>query len=248
MEGTKNKRERSTLYPAITVDECFEKIELIDKIEGKLYPDNSIAQAIGMSEKTNFFRSTMSALRQYGLIIKSQGDYKLTERSYEYLHKSKDEQKKDIKLQAFLNAPLYKKLVEKYENQVLPPTDELAEVLLGQEFGLTNKTKDLAAEIFLKSLEQLNLLENEVLVTNLSENKTKTSSKGERKLIRKKIKKEQQDAKKSEGYYNFEIPTLSGENALIKIPQNVSEKDLEFIQLYVENMLPVFLKNLRSEK
>ena len=48
--------------------------------------------------------------------------------------------------------------------------------------------------------------------------------------------------------YNFEIPTLSGEAAIIKIPQSVSAKDLDFIQLYIENMLPVFLKNLRNEE
>ena len=33
----------------------------------------------------------------------------------------------------------------------------------------------------------------------------------------------------------------------IFIPQNVTEKDLDFITLYIENMLPTFISNLKEE-
>lgn len=47
--------------------------------------------------------------------------------------------------------------------------------------------------------------------------------------------------------YCFTIPTLSGSVAKVIIPQNVTEKDLDFITLYIENMLPTFISNLKEE-
>lgn len=259
MAAEDNKRERSALYPMITVNDCFEIIELIDKIGGKVYSSGSIAKALGMSEKTNSYRAKISTLRQYGLIAGSQGTFRLTTLSNEYLYPTRDEQKHNAKLQAFYGVPLYKKLVEKFENQALPPIDKLANVLLGEEFGLTKGTKDSAVDNFMKSLEQLNLLINGVLVNN-------SLRSGEAEIISEKKETEPYDVINEESqtrhvehvepvgrgtsdkFYNFEIPTLGGDAAIIKIPQGITKKDLDFIQLYIENMLPVFLKNLRSEE
>lgn len=96
MENLDNKRERSALYPTITVNECFEIVETISKIGGKVYSSGSIAQALGMSEKTNSFRAKISTLRQYGLISGIQGTLKLTNISNEYLYPIEDEQKKKL--------------------------------------------------------------------------------------------------------------------------------------------------------
>lgn len=250
MENLDNKRERSALYPTITVNECFEIVETISKVGGKVYSSGSIAQALGMSEKTNSFRAKISTLRQYGLISGIQGTLKLTNISNEYLYPIEDEQKKKAKLQAFLEVPLHKKIIEKFENQALPPADKLANVLLGKEFGLTKNTKDSAVDIFLKSLEQLNLLINGVLTLGLQDDENKVVDTVENTMFQSENRTEERRSEmiSSDKYYNFEIPTLSGEAAIIKIPQSVSAKDLDFIQLYIENMLPVFLKNLRNEE
>ena len=47
--------------------------------------------------------------------------------------------------------------------------------------------------------------------------------------------------------YCFTIPTLSGSVAKVVIPQDVTEKDLDFITLYIQNMLPTFISNLKEE-
>ena len=124
MENLDAKRERSALYPVITVDECFEIIETIDKIGGKVYSNSSVAQAMRLSEKTNSFRAKISTLRQYGLISGMQGTLKLTDVANMYLYPIKDEQKKEAKMKAFLNVALYKKLIERFENQGLPSPDK----------------------------------------------------------------------------------------------------------------------------
>lgn len=243
-----NKRERSALYPMITVDECFDIIELVEKKGGKVHASSSIAQVLGVSEKTNSFRSKISTLRQYGLIAGNQGTYKLTDISTDYLYPTDDKQRKNAKLQAFLNVPLYKKLIEKYENQALPAMDKLANILLGKEFGLTKNTKDSAVEYFVKSLEQLGLLVNGVLILDALESKDSVMQEEETVQKGNEIEEATLEKEILEKHYTFEIPILSGETAVVKIPQSVTDKDLDFIQLYIENMLPVFLKNLRSEE
>ena len=68
---------------------------------------------------------------------------------------------------------MYKKLIEKFENQGLPSADKLANILLGKEFGLTKNTKDVAVEVFIRSLEQLNILITGVLVLEANVNESK---------------------------------------------------------------------------
>ena len=59
---------------------------------------------------------------------------------------------------------------------------------------------------------------------------------------KKEIKVEEQETG-----YNFEIPTLGKKSARFYIPDGVTEKDIDYIKLYIENMLPVFLENLKVE-
>ena len=249
MESMDNKRERSALYPMMTVEECFETIKIIDGIGGKVFSVNAIADALGVSEKTNSFRAKISTLKQYGLLQGVQNTYRLTENANRYLYPIEDKQRKDSMVDAFLCVALYKKLVEKYENQALPPQERLANLLLNKEYGLTKNTKDTAAELFITSLQQLGLLVNGVLMLkpetvtlkkSIEEAEVSGDVVGEDKTF---IEEKKIDADK---YYNFEIPTLSGDVAKIIIPQNVTLKDLDFIQMYIENMLPVFLNNLRT--
>ena len=45
----------------------------------------------------------------------------------------------------------------------------------------------------------------------------------------------------------FEIPTMGKKTARFYIPDGVTEKDIDYIKLYIEKMLPVFLENLKTE-
>ena len=47
--------------------------------------------------------------------------------------------------------------------------------------------------------------------------------------------------------YLFEIPTMGKKTARFYIPDGVTEKDIDYIKLYIEKMLPVFLENLKTE-
>lgn len=253
MENVDSKRERSALYPVMTVEECFETVKVIDSLGGKVYSSGAIAKALNMSEKTNAFRAKLSTLKQYGLIQGTQNTYKLTEISNQYLYPIEDKQKKESMLAAFSCVSLYKKIVEKYENQALPTQERLANLLLSKEYGLTKNTKDIAAELFLTSLQQLGLLVNGILVIGniekaFDEESANRNNNFEESEVQKKEVLETREREVVEKKYCFEIPMLSGEATKIVIPTSVTERDLDFIQMYVETMMPAFISNLRETK
>lgn len=53
--------------------------------------------------------------------------------------------------------------------------------------------------------------------------------------------------RQQEDGYLFEIPTMGKKTARFYIPDGVTEKDIDYIKLYIEKMLPVFLENLKTE-
>ena len=57
---------------------------------------------------------------------------------------------------------------------------------------------------------------------------------------------ESQTHQQEDGYL-FEIPTMGKKTARFYIPDGVTEKDIDYIKLYIEKMLPVFLENLKTE-
>lgn len=97
----------------------------------------------------------------------------------------------------------------------------------------------------------MGLLQNGVLCFDLTEDKELSDSDDcyeevpaaqSSKHAKKEIKVEEQETG-----YNFEIPTLGKKSARFYIPDGVTEKDIDYIKLYIENMLPVFLENLKVE-
>lgn len=97
----------------------------------------------------------------------------------------------------------------------------------------------------------MGLLQNGVLCFDLTEDKElsdsddcyeEVSAAQSSKHAKKEIKVEEQETG-----YNFEIPTLGKKSARFYIPDGVTEKDIDYIKLYIENMLPVFLENLKVE-
>lgn len=240
----KNIKERSPLYPVFTVNEIVDFVNEIVNIGGKRISIKTVADTLGVSEKTNSFRSKISTAKQFGLLKGSNGVVELTELSKRIVYPVNELDTKKAMLESFLSAPLYNKLVEKYENKGLPDQDKLSNILL-LEYGLTKSAKDIAAAKFIESAEQVGVLKNGVIVLNSDNEEV------DYKVIRENVTSldENIDNKSSADKleYCFTIPTLSGASAKVVIPREVTEKDLDFITLYIQNMLPTFISNLKEE-
>ena len=244
-------KERSPLYPIFSINDTIDFVKEIVKIGGKKVSVETVASVIGMSVKTNSFKSKISTAKQFGLIRGAGGAIELTDLAKKLIYAVDDHETQHLLIEAFLTAPLYRKVAERYENQALPSADKLSNILL-LEYGVTKTAKDIAAAKFVESAEQLGVLKNGIIYLEPEEDVPSAQVAPELHAddVPTKVdhqNKQQDYVAPEESGFCFTIPTLSGASAKITIPQNVTSKDLDFITLYIQNMLPAFISNLKEE-
>lgn len=244
----KTVKERSPLYPIFSINETLDFVREIVKIGGKKVSVETVATVIGMSVKTNSFKSKISTAKQFGLIRGSGGAVELTDLAKKIVYAVSDSETQKALIECFLSAPLYRKIAERYENQAVPPVDKLGNILL-LEYGITKNAKDIAAGKFIESAEQIGILKNGIILLDADEVLDPAPVQYEAPTVNSDtpIQKTNAMSQPEESGYRFTIPTLSGSMAHVVIPQDVTEKDLDFISLYIQNMLPAFISNLKEE-
>lgn len=241
-------KERSPLYPIFSINESVDFVKEIVKIGGKKVSVETIASVIGMSVKTNSFKSKISTAKQFGMIRGAGGAVELTDLAKRIVYSVDDSETKKALIESFLSAPLYRKIAERYENQAVPPVDKLSNILL-LEYGVTKNAKDNAAGKFVESAEQIGILKNGIILLVADEDFEPTPARDNvpAATTEAPVQKANAIPAQEESGYRFTIPTLSGSMARVIIPQDVTAKDLDFITLYIQNMLPAFISNLKDE-
>ena len=255
-EVVKGTKERSALYPAVALNECIEFIELVNKLGGRKVALTSIADAVGVSTTTYSFKAKISSSKQFGLIKSAGGAVELSDTAKRLLYPTDDISTKELLLQCLMTAPLYRKLIERYDDQAVPTEERLGNILL-QEYSITRSAKDIAAKKFLASVEHAGILQNGVLILNPNSDegdgerqdvvpKDQTASNIDSGNEKQYAVATQAKGLQTEGYH-FAIPTLSGATAQVTIPKEITAKDLDYILLYIQSMLPAFIENLKDE-
>lgn len=252
MKGTK---ERSAVYPAVALDECVEFIRLINNIGGRKVALSSIADSLGVSPATYSLRAKVSSSKQFGLIKSIGGAVELCEMAKKILYPTDDASSKQLLVECLLTAPLYKKLIERYNDSAVPTIERLGNILL-QEHNITRTAKDNAAKKFVASLEYAGVLQNGVLLLDDCENeRQENNDSNDNEHLEQAHIGVESDASTTPtsnrnndvAAYHFAIPTLSGATAQVTIPKDVTVKDLDYILLYIQSMLPAFIDNLKDE-
>ena len=157
------EREKSALYPGATWDECMELIKKIGSFNLKAVSYQELARKYGLSSTTTkSFTAKIGAAKQFGLVTTAQGNtIQLTDASKKLLYPT-GESVRSIELACFAQAPLYSKLISKYDGVALPAQELLANILMN-EHRITRSVKDSAAKCFLESAEQLGLIKGGIL-------------------------------------------------------------------------------------
>lgn len=249
------KKQKSALYPAATIEECLEILNILKSLGGKSCSVQTIADKIGVSITTNSFKAKISSAKQFGLIDNVRGVIQLTERGRSILYPTSSVIERDILIDCFQSAPLYIKIIQSFMGKALPSPERLANELLKPMYGITVAGKDLAADCFIKSAEYLGIIQNGILSFDKLEN-TDTETVVENVddgIIETQVeiqdKKSTTQTEKSVAFnsgYHFQIPMLSGATAEIYLPDNIKIIDLDFFEQAVNCMLPLFIKNLKT--
>lgn len=253
LPNSRKNREKSVRYPAISINECLEFIRRVDGLGGDSISYASILSMMNLkSQTTKSFQVRISAAKQFGLLQTGRGNAQLTDLARKIFYPSGGEKESEhLKLEAFCNPPLYAKLIERFKDKSLPEATQLGNILMN-EYHIIKQVKDVAASCFIESADSLGLLKTGVLHIDRNETEQAASADadGDRNLGTEEAVSDvpAETGKlidKEEGYL-FEVPTLGKKSAKFYIPDGVTEKDIDYIKMYIEKMLPVFLDNLKK--
>lgn len=249
----KKPREKSALYPAIPISECYDFVRQIDKLGGKAVSYASILNTMGLtSPSTKSFLNRIGASKQFGFITTGGSTAQLTDLARRILYPSAGElESKKLLIEAFCNPPLYARLITRFRDKAVPSQSQLGNILMN-EYRIIKQVKDNAAKCFIESADYLGLLKNGVLCMDMdiTQSQSSPSNIDNQEAQSTQADFSQEGSEKTnqhEDGYLFEIPTMSKKTASFYIPDGVTEKDIDYIKLYIEKMLPVFLENLKTE-
>jgi hypothetical protein len=137
-EKTKRKVHRSPGYPFFDLTEAIQKADAVYKAEKRTATTlEVIASHMGYSQAVGIGGRAVSALRQYGLIEESSGQYRISDLGYTLIHfDHNSEEWRRAVIDAAARPILFKELAEKYQNNASDAT--LRNELLNRGFNPTS--------------------------------------------------------------------------------------------------------------
>lgn len=157
--------QRSAAYPSYTILESLDLATKIYKSFSTSYraTREQIADALGYGK--NSINIKLSTATQYGLLdmVSKQG-YQVTKLFVQWHRPMSEKSQKEALVEAFRNPPLYQKLLQTFEGDILPPQTPLASILL-HNHNISDKACDKAAEIFVENAKIVNALNEDRLLS-----------------------------------------------------------------------------------
>jgi hypothetical protein len=238
-EPMKKTREKSVRYPANDLKECVDFLSIVHSIGGrKDAPIESILSKLNLtSSETKSFRYLVSSSEIFGFIEKTNGGIKPTEFGTLILYPPEGEdQKRQLLVDAFKIPQLYQKIIERYDNMILPNNVILRNVFL--HLGIAPKALDNAVEAFINSAQYANVIDssNRLRITNTDKKTASPSKPSELASEDLKLKSTFSQLpvedlgdlqKKSTDYHKFEFIISTGKKAYVQIPMDCKKEDLE---------------------
>ncbi len=150
-----------TLFPHFTIDDVMPRMREIANhygVGGQTATRKEMAIVLKKAENTlvYFFISAI----QYGLLVPV-GKGLQVSRLYERIETPiyGDTDRKAAKVEAFNNSPLYKKLIENFNNRILPNEEGLSNALKTKDYGVNSVTCGKAAKVFYENGRAIGIID-----------------------------------------------------------------------------------------
>ena len=171
----KVKKERSTAYPGIAVQDAigFSKI-LVDSYGKSPFNRDAALQALKLKPGGSSF-TKVAALVHYGLLTRQGNAYGISELAERIIYFTSEEAQKAAIVEAVLKPKLFNSLVTEYTGRAVP---NLLRNILIQQHKINRNVADNVADIFKSSIEHAGLYMNGI-ITSVPATTSEVSDTGE---------------------------------------------------------------------
>ncbi|WP_143463753.1 hypothetical protein [Levilactobacillus enshiensis] len=235
---------KSSKYPRIDFDAALDFVKELDKnFSANTISYEEVEQMLGVkTNATAKFSKNVSTAEQFKLIETAGKTIQIAALARKILHPTSDndEDVMKLKISSFMSSPLYSTLFDRFLKTGLPTEGVLANILLN-EYGILKSVKNTAAKNFLKSLDELGLMQDGVLKqVSVDEDSVKGSEGSDN---------EGQEAANLQGigthgeeYVSLVLPLMQGQ-AVLKVPRESLEstEKLKFLKTLINANLDAFI-------
>jgi len=148
--GEKKTLDSSSIkFPYLDQDDSVEIAKKVFEIGGKSCDKVALAAAFNVSVEGGGFGLRMATAKMFGFIATEKKSVALTELGQRVVDPATE---KAARAESFLEVPLYEKLYEDYQGQLLPGNDGLESHII--KLGVAPKQKDKARQVFQRAAKQ----------------------------------------------------------------------------------------------
>lgn len=148
--GEKATLDRSSIkFPYLDQDDSVELARKVFELGGKSCDKVALAAGFNVSAEGGAFGLRLATAKMYGFISAEKKTVSLTELGQKVVDPDTE---KAARAESFLQVPLYDKLYEDYQGQLLPGNDGLEMHIV--KLGVAPKQKDKARQVFQRSAKQ----------------------------------------------------------------------------------------------
>ena len=246
------KKIKHNPYPYYSLKRSIEFTKMIYDVGGNgLVPIESIVSHMGLTSSNNRrFSYEKSSARQYGLIINLDDCLQITESARIILFPLElDDPNQKLKLnEALINPILYRELINRYNNKLLPKNEFLINIF--REKGIIESSLRAAIDAFLQSISYLGVLseDNKIVMDDeiFKKVKIKEESQGIREERKVKIMDEKNkkkifkmneatisELKPENNCYSLEFPIHTGKRVILSVPNEINIDDLNILKSFI---------------
>ncbi len=163
--ANKVKKERSTAYPGVSVQDAieFSKV-LVDSYGKSPFNRDAALQALKLKPGGSSF-TKVAALVHYGLLTRQGNAYGVSELAERIIYFTSEEAQKAAIVEATLKPKLFSSLVTEYTGRAVP---NLLRNILIQQHKINRNVADNVADIFKSSIEHAGLYVNGIITSTPS--------------------------------------------------------------------------------
>jgi hypothetical protein len=152
-------------YPRSSLKRSLALAEAVDKLGGSCTSEMCAHQM----EQTvsGAFKATMSAAIKHNLVSKHKDKLSVTETYREYKLAYSDAERLRVMQQAFLSAPLFRRIYDRFRGKLLPV--DIFDKLLAKEFGLDMNAAQKTSRFFIQGAKLAELLSSDNSVVDIED-------------------------------------------------------------------------------